>query len=101
MLIVACALLAPLVLVLGLAVLTAGRSRVLNSVDYARVGNPLAMHRWVGWRLVVLAVGIGGVGVGVALAPTWAPLLGVVLALWSFVGIGLIVAGTTRFHGRA
>jgi hypothetical protein len=100
-LIVACALLAPLLLVAGLAVAAAGRASVLNSVDYARVDDPVAMHRWVGRRLVAIAVGTGGLGAGAAFAPALAPLLGAVLASWLFVGIGMVAAGTTKFLRRA
>lgn len=92
-----CALVAPLLLVAGLAVAAAGRSRVLNSVDYHRVDDPVALHRWVGSRLIVVSAGVGAIGVGAWVLPDWAPAFGVLLALWLPAGIGLGIAGVSRF----
>lgn len=94
---IVCALLAPLLLVLGLAVATAGRSRALNSVDYRRVNDPVALHRWVGRRLIVIAAGVAAIGIGLVFLPNWAPAFGMLLALWLPVGIGLCIAGMSRF----
>lgn len=94
---VLCTLIAPLLLVLGLAVATAGRSRALNSVDYHRVDDPVALHRWVGRRLIVVAAGVAAIGVGALVVPNWAPAFGVLLAVWLPAGIGLSMAGVSRF----
>lgn len=94
---IVCMLTAPLLLVVGLAVATAGRSRVLNSVDYHRVHDPVALHRWVGRRLIVVGAGVAAIGIGTVFLPNWAPALGVSLALWLPAGLGLCIAGTARF----
>ena len=46
--------LAPILLVVALAVRFAGNSKPLNNVDYARVKDPDALHRWAGNRLLML-----------------------------------------------
>ncbi len=94
---IVCTLIAPLLLVLGLAVATAGRSRVLNSVDYHRVDDPVALHRWFGRRLIVVGAGVAGIGISTLFLPDWAPVLGVSLALWLPAGLGLCIAGISRF----
>ncbi|WP_349998359.1 hypothetical protein [Stenotrophomonas lacuserhaii] len=47
-------LLVPVLLIPALAVRFAGKSRPLNIVNYARVKDPSALHRWAGNRLAVL-----------------------------------------------
>lgn len=47
-------LLVPVLLIPALAVRFAGKSRPLNIVNYARVKDPSALHRWAGNRLTVL-----------------------------------------------
>ncbi|MBD7955762.1 hypothetical protein H9654_16315 [Stenotrophomonas sp. Sa5BUN4] len=46
--------LVPVLLIPALAVRYAGKSRPLNVVNYARVNDPSALHRWAGNRLAVL-----------------------------------------------
>ena len=46
--------LVPILLVVALAVRFAGGAKTLNVVDYARVPDPVALHRWAGNRLLVL-----------------------------------------------
>ena len=46
--------LVPILLVVALAVRFAGGAKPLNVVDYARVSDPVALHRWAGNRLLVL-----------------------------------------------
>ncbi|PZQ18232.1 MAG: hypothetical protein DI564_02650 [Rhodanobacter denitrificans] len=41
-------------LAVALAVRFAGSARILNSVDYARVDDVAALHRWAGNRLLLL-----------------------------------------------
>ncbi len=41
-------------LAVALAVRFAGSARILNSVDYARVEDATALHRWAGNRLLLL-----------------------------------------------
>ncbi len=48
--------LVPILLVVALAVRFAGTSKPLNVVDYARVSDPVALHRWAGNRLLLLPV---------------------------------------------
>lgn len=52
----------PLLVVVALAVRFAGNSKPLNVVDYARVTDPAALHRWAGTRLLLLPVAflVGG-----------------------------------------
>ncbi|MCE3003395.1 MAG: hypothetical protein LW860_11960 [Xanthomonadaceae bacterium] len=97
LIVVVAVLLAPLLTVLGLAVLTAGSSRVLNGVDYARVDDPQALHRWAGARLLIVAVGVAVLGVLAVYVPAHATVLGVALALWLLLGLGAVMAGTSRF----
>ncbi|MGJ4728626.1 hypothetical protein [Luteimonas sp. SDU101] len=54
--------LVPILLAAALAVRFAGKSKVLNVVDYARVSDPAALHRWAGERLLLLPVAflVGG-----------------------------------------
>jgi len=47
-------LLVPVLLIPAMAVRFAGKSRPLNIVNYARVKDPSALHRWAGNRLAVL-----------------------------------------------
>lgn len=44
----------PILLAVALAVRFAGASKPLNFVDYARVTDPFALHRWAGTRLLLL-----------------------------------------------
>ena len=46
--------LVPILLVVALAVRSAGNSKPLNVVDYARVTDPVALHHWAGNRLLLL-----------------------------------------------
>lgn len=46
--------LAPILLVVALAVRSAGNSKPLNVVDYARVTDPVGLHHWAGNRLLLL-----------------------------------------------
>lgn len=46
--------LTPIMLALALAVRFAGNSKPLNIVDYTRVNDPAALHRWAGTRLLLL-----------------------------------------------
>ena len=46
--------LVPILLAVALAVRFAGGSKPLNVVDYARVADPVALHRWAGTRLLLL-----------------------------------------------
>jgi len=73
----------------ALAIRFAGRSRPLNVVDYARVTDPPALHRWAGNRLLLLpamlllsglaslhrpglcAILAGGVAVLIPVLATW------------------------------
>src|SRR5690606_1977614 len=48
--------LVPILLAVALAVRFAGTSKPLNVVDYARVSDPVALHRWAGNRLLLLPV---------------------------------------------
>ena len=52
----------PILLAVALAVRFAGSSKPLNVVDYARVTDPVALHRWAGTRLLLLPTAflIGG-----------------------------------------
>ena len=46
--------LVPILLAVALAVRFAGTSKPLNVVDYTRVSDPVALHRWAGNRLLLL-----------------------------------------------
>lgn len=75
----------PILLLIALAVRSAGDSRILNVVDYSRVPSPAALHRWVGNRLLVL--------------PILALLTGIVA--WQFPSLGLALLLAFVATGRS
>lgn len=94
-------LLVPVLLVIALAVRFAGAGRALNNVDYARVEDPQALHRWAGHRLLLLPPGFLATG----LVSLRNPGLSVLLFL-GMVCVLLVVAvwlmlGAERFQRRA
>lgn len=48
--------LVPVLLAVAVAIRSAGQAKPLNVVDYARVADPAALHRWAGNRLLLLPV---------------------------------------------
>ena len=95
--IVQCAL-APVLLVVALAVRHAGASRPLNGVDYARIAQPDRLHRWAGNRLLLLPLACAASGVVSWRIPAaaWVCLgLACVACLWVAVWITL---GAERFQ---
>ena len=47
-------ILVPILLIAALAVRFAGNAKPLNFVDYRKVGDASALHRWAGNRLLIL-----------------------------------------------
>ena len=89
---------AALLFVIGLAVAFAGEARILNLVDYRRVTNPAALHRWAGQRLIAVAALVALLGFAAFRWPAAAlPLLPVLLLV---VGGGVVwlAIGSTRFQ---
>ena len=83
----------PLLLAVALAVRFAGEAEVMTGVDYARVDQPAALHRWAGLRLMLLplvflttgvlswqAGGLALVLLGLGIAA------GLVVAVWVMLG---------------
>lgn len=83
----------PLLLAVALAVRFAGKAAVMTGVDYTRVDQPAALHRWAGRRLMLLplvflitgvlswqAGGLALVLLGLGIAA------GLVVAVWVMLG---------------
>jgi hypothetical protein len=85
-------------LVYALVVRFARDSRPLNFVQYARVGDPAALHRWTGNRLLLLPVA-SLVGAVVAFRMPAPPLL--ILLAWALVVVAVVLwlaVGAGKFH---
>lgn len=82
-----------------MAIFLAGTSRPLNLVDYSRVSDPAALHRWAGTRLLLMPVAflVGGLvsfnSPGVAL-----PVLGATTVVCVCAG-AWVALGAERFQG--
>ncbi|MCW5617472.1 MAG: hypothetical protein LC130_04815 [Bryobacterales bacterium] len=88
----------PVLLVIALAVRFAGSAKPLNIVDYSRVRDPAALHRWAGNRLLLLPLGFAIAGVVSFRHPEMALLI---LAATTLFAIGLAVwlaIGARRFQ---
>lgn len=83
--------LVPILLAVALAVRFAGTSRALNIVDYARVPDPPALHRWAGNRLLLLPTVFLAGGLGSLSVPQLA-LLWLGGAALASLGVGAWVA---------
>ena len=91
-------LLVPILLAVALGVRFAGSSRPLNSVDYARVQDPAALHRWAGNRLLLLPAGFLLSGAASLQQPGLSLVLfGLRVAASLFIAIWLGL-GAERFH---
>ncbi|GEM_PF-3774996 len=77
----------PILAIVAGAVGFAGNSRILNSVDYAKVADAPAMHAWAGRRLAILPV----LSLGFGLLGLRVPMLALVLA-GLFTLIALVLA---------
>ena len=94
-------LLAPILLMVALAVRFAGRSRVLNTVDYARVVDAAALHRWAGNRLLILPLCCALGGWASLSWPSWAlPVFGAMLVALLAMAIWICL-GAERFYAAA
>lgn len=90
---------APILLAVALGVRFAGGSRPLNVVDYRRVQDPAALHRWAGARLLLLPIGFAISGLASLLYPTLAiPLLALMVLATLVVGVW-VALGAERFCG--
>lgn len=87
----------PILLAAALAVRFAGTSRILNIVDYSRVADPAALHRWAGNRLLLLPAVSAGLGfAGLEYPPLAIPLV-IVFVMMVLGMAGWIAAGSGRF----
>ena len=90
--------LAGLMAAVASAVRFAGASQPLNIVDYSRVDDPPALHRWAGNRLFLVPVVFAASGLFSMQRPSWAlPLLFCSLIVCLGVLVWLAV-GVARFH---
>jgi hypothetical protein len=84
-------------LAVALAVRFAGSARILNSVDYARVEDAAALHRWAGNRLLLLPAAALSAGlVSLRFAPLALPLL-FASVLWLIAVAIWVTVGSDRF----
>jgi len=90
--------LAPLLLLVALAVRQGGQARSLNLVDYSRVENPAALHRWAGNRLLALPILSATLGAAALKQPdlAFALFFGALVAVAAVVA--WVAAGVTRFQ---
>lgn len=94
-------LLVPILLAVALGVRFAGSSRPLNNVDYARVRDPAALHRWAGNRLLLLPAGFLLSGVASLQKPGISPVLfGLMLVASLCIAVWLAL-GAEKFNGAA
>ncbi|WP_152619981.1 hypothetical protein [Lysobacter sp. A03] len=94
-------LLVPVLLVVALATRFAGTSKPLNIVDYSRVSDAPALHRWAGNRLLVLPLGFCISGAISLLEPTVSLPMFVIMTL-AILGVGIWIAlGAERFQSAA
>lgn len=88
----------PILLVFALAVRFAGNRRVLNSIDYTTIVDPIGLHRWSGgWLLALPALSlIFGV---LALDQPWLGIVGGGLLVISAILVMIrILVGSDRFR---
>ena len=91
-------LLVPILLVVALATRFAGKSKPLNIVDYNRVLDAPALHRWAGNRLLVLPLGFCASGVISLQQPSASLVLFAIMTL-ALLGVGIwITIGAERFY---
>lgn|GEM_PF-2569626 len=91
-------------LAVALAVRFAGPARVLNSVDYARVEDAAALHRWAGNRLLLLPAAALAAGLISLRYPSLAFPLLFASVLWLIAVAIRVTVGSDRFfrpHGAA
>ena len=69
--------LVPVLLAVAVAIRSAGQTKPLNVVDYARVADPAALHRWAGNRLLLLPAAFLASG----------------MASWQFPALALLFLG--------
>ena len=86
-------LVAAILLIAALAVRFAGTNRILNIVDYARVADIPALHRWAGNRLLLLplvsaAIGLAGLRYPALAIPLIAGLVMAVLGVVMWIAAG-------------
>ena len=89
-------LLVPILLAVALGVRFAGSSRPLNNVDYARVQDPAALHRWAGNRLLLLPAGFLLSGVASLQKPGISPVLFGLMLVAAFGFLPAIAGAATQ-----
>lgn len=93
-------IIAPIILVLALAVRFAGPAKILNVVDYSQVRDPASLHAWAGNRLLVLAFVTGGLAAASIFAPRFSIAL-TVAAVLLIAGVAIwLAAGSVKFQAR-
>ena len=83
-------------LAVALAVRFAGSARILNSVDYARVEDVAALHRWAGNRLLLPAAALAA-GLVSLRYPSLAFVLLFASVLWLIAVAIWVTVGSDRF----
>lgn len=84
-------------LAVALAVRFAGSARILNSVDYTRVEDAAALHRWAGNRLLLLPAAALAAGLASLHAAALALPLLFASILWLIAVAIWITVGSDRF----
>ena len=88
---------AGILLIAALAVRFAGTNRILNIVDYARVTDIPALHRWAGNRLLLLPLVSAAIGLASLRHPALALPLIIVLVMAVLGVVMWIAAGSGKF----
>lgn len=91
-------LLVPVLLIPALAVRFAGESRPLNIVNYARVKDPSALHRWAGNRLAVLPLLFLISGLVSLQKPSLSAALLILMVITMLVVAVSLVVGSEKFQ---
>jgi hypothetical protein len=87
----------PILLGAALLVMSERTGRILNFIDYKRVTNVVALHRWAGIRLLFLSLISAVSGVASWLLPKHALVFLLCFVAAMLLVVGVIVAGSSKF----
>lgn len=88
----------PILFVVALAVRFAGTAKILNIVEYAKVKDPVALHRWAGNRLLVLSLIVALLGAASLQLPAYGTLFVITFIVAVFITVFCILIGSGKFQ---